>query len=58
MAPLSLPWKDVVAGTAGGVAICAVGHPFDTIKVRLQTQGGGHTALYRGPWDCLTKTLK
>jgi len=55
-------WKNVIAGTAGGVAICAVGHPFDTIKVRLQTQG--HTAqrhqqlLYRNTWDCFVKTLK
>ncbi len=37
-------WKDVAAGTVGGVAICAVGHPFDTLKVRLQTQGGSAVA--------------
>ena len=24
-----------IAGTCGGVAICLVGHPFDTLKVRL-----------------------
>lgn len=24
--------------TAGGLAVVAVGHPFDTVKVRLQTQ--------------------
>lgn len=55
-------WKDVAAGTVGGVAICAVGHPFDTLKVRLQTQGGSAAApatlLYRNTWDCLVKTLK
>lgn len=31
-------WKEITAGTVGGVAICLVGHPFDTLKVRLQTQ--------------------
>ncbi|MES1911344.1 MAG: hypothetical protein MHM6MM_003789 [Cercozoa sp. M6MM] len=29
--------KDLAAGTIAGVAICLVGHPFDTIKVRVQT---------------------
>ena len=30
--------KDIVAGTAGGISVTLVGHPFDTLKVRLQTQ--------------------
>ena len=30
--------KDVTAGTVGGISVVAVGHPFDTLKVRLQTQ--------------------
>jgi hypothetical protein len=30
--------KDVFAGTCGGISVTMVGHPFDTIKVRLQTQ--------------------
>jgi hypothetical protein len=30
--------KDVAAGTAGGIAVVLVGHPFDTLKVLLQTQ--------------------
>ena len=25
--------KDIISGTMGGVAICIVGHPFDTMKV-------------------------
>lgn len=29
---------DLIAGTMAGFAICAVGHPFDTLKVLLQTQ--------------------
>ena len=31
--------RDLIAGTAGGVCGIVVGQPFDTIKVRLQTQG-------------------
>ena len=30
--------KDVFAGTCGGISVTLVGHPFDTLKVRLQTQ--------------------
>ena len=30
--------RDTVAGTCGGIAVVAIGHPFDTLKVRLQTQ--------------------
>ncbi|PWN54392.1 mitochondrial carrier [Violaceomyces palustris] len=32
------PWVDFVAGTAAGLASLLAGHPFDTIKTRLQTQ--------------------
>ena len=32
-----------------------VGHPFDTIKVRLQTTEISH---FRGPVDCLMQTLR
>ena len=49
--------KDVFAGTCGGIAICLVGHPFDTLKVRLQTQPSNQP-LYSGLLDCFTKTLK
>ena len=30
--------KDVAAGTVAGMAVVCVGHPFDTLKVLLQTQ--------------------
>ena len=48
---------DFVAGGAAGCASVVVGHPFDTIKVRLQTSnqgvrsllsGGGVSSLFRG----------
>lgn len=33
----------------------AVGHPFDTVKVRLQTTDTSH---FRGPLDCLLQTVR
>ena len=50
------PVKDFFAGGFGGVCLVAAGHPFDTIKVRLQTQGA--TPVYSGAFDCLTKTIR
>lgn len=46
-------YKGFVAGVFSGITKLAVGHPFDTIKVRLQTNPS-----YSGPIDCLVKTLK
>ncbi|CAN3361186.1 mitochondrial glycine transporter Ymc1p [Diutina catenulata] len=44
-----------VAGMFSGVMKNAVGHPFDTIKVRLQT---APTGRFSGPVDCVMQTLK
>ena len=49
--------KNSVSGTIAGIAITLVGHPFDTMKVRLQTQPAGKP-LYKGLLDCFVKTLK
>eukprot|EP01095_Lingulamoeba_sp_RSL-Kostka_P005635 TRINITY_DN1704_c0_g2_i2.p1 TRINITY_DN1704_c0_g2~~TRINITY_DN1704_c0_g2_i2.p1 ORF type:complete len:301 (-),score=72.71 TRINITY_DN1704_c0_g2_i2:80-982(-) len=49
--------KDIIAGTAGGISICLVGHPFDTIKVRLQAQSGPNP-VYSSTMDCVKKTYK
>lgn len=44
---------DFVAGwVSGGVGLLA-GHPFDTVKTRLQTVAG-----YNGMFDCISKTVK
>eukprot|EP01059_Diplonema_ambulator_P007335 TRINITY_DN16805_c0_g1_i1.p1 TRINITY_DN16805_c0_g1~~TRINITY_DN16805_c0_g1_i1.p1 ORF type:complete len:301 (+),score=34.89 TRINITY_DN16805_c0_g1_i1:93-995(+) len=43
------------AGTASGLACAVVGHPFDTVKVRLQTQPA-ERPVYGGVADCLKKT--
>ncbi|KAK6464237.1 mitochondrial carrier protein [Scheffersomyces coipomensis] len=44
-----------IAGMFSGVTKNAVGHPFDTIKVRLQTSAKGR---FKGPMDCVWQTLK
>eukprot|EP00127_Corallochytrium_limacisporum_P005622 Clim_evm1s210 gene=Clim_evmTU1s210 len=48
--------KDFVAGTAAGMVQVLVGHPLDTIKVRLQTQG--HPQKFSGPMDCAVQTVR
>ncbi|KAJ1927379.1 hypothetical protein IWQ60_002966 [Tieghemiomyces parasiticus] len=45
-----------LAGVASGVTKLAVGHPFDTVKVRLQTEGG--FGRFKGPVDCLRNTIR
>jgi len=50
--------KDVGAGTVGGIAVCLTGHPFDTLKVRLQTQPSGADAIYKGLSDCFLQTVR
>ncbi|GME26395.1 Mitochondrial carrier protein [Neofusicoccum parvum] len=48
-------YKGFVAGVFSGIAKLSVGHPFDTIKVRLQTTDATH---FRGPLDCVLQTLR
>lgn len=42
------------AGIFSGVTKNAVGHPFDTVKVRLQTSEG----RFKGPMECVMKTFQ
>ena len=49
--------KNLVSGTVSGIAVCLVGHPFDTLKVRLQTQPVDRP-VYKGLLDCFVKTMK
>lgn len=49
--------KDIVGGTIGGIGITLVGHPFDTLKVRLQTQSATNP-IYSGLGDCVRKTYQ
>ncbi|CAL4932420.1 unnamed protein product [Urochloa decumbens] len=47
--------KDLAAGTVGGAAQLVVGHPFDTIKVKLQSQPA--PPRYAGAGDAVRQTL-
>eukprot|EP00252_Welwitschia_mirabilis_P024532 TRINITY_DN7314_c0_g1_i1.p1 TRINITY_DN7314_c0_g1~~TRINITY_DN7314_c0_g1_i1.p1 ORF type:complete len:301 (-),score=51.58 TRINITY_DN7314_c0_g1_i1:695-1597(-) len=52
--------KDLVSGTVGGAAQLIVGHPFDTIKVKLQSQpmpAPGQKPLYTGAMDAVKQTV-
>ncbi|KAJ6256359.1 Mitoferrin-2 [Drechslerella dactyloides] len=46
--------RSFVAGGVGGVCAVVVGHPFDLVKVRLQTAEKG---VYSGTLDVVRKTL-
>ncbi|KAM3079341.1 hypothetical protein ACMFMG_005775 [Clarireedia jacksonii] len=48
-------YRGFVAGIFSGVSKLAVGHPFDTIKVRLQTSTASQ---FNGPLQCLLLTLR
>jgi len=45
--------KELAAGGTGGLAMLAVGHPFDTLKVRVQTQ----PHLYKNALQAATLTI-
>ncbi|PON45348.1 Mitochondrial substrate/solute carrier [Parasponia andersonii] len=52
--------KDLTSGTVGGAAQLIVGHPFDTIKVKLQSQPvppPGQPPKYAGAIDAVKQTL-
>lgn len=54
------PLQYFVCGGFGGICTVLVGHPLDTIKVRLQTMPTpkpGEKPLYTGTMDCLKKTI-
>lgn len=52
--------KDLTAGTVGGAAQLIVGHPFDTIKVKLQSQPApvpGQPPKFSGAIDAVKQTI-
>lgn len=52
--------KDLASGTVGGAAQIIVGHPFDTIKVKLQSQPAptpGRPPRYAGAFDAVRQTV-
>lgn len=46
--------RSLAAGATGGVCAVVVGHPFDLVKVRLQTAEKG---VYKGAMDVVRKTV-
>ncbi|XP_029975447.1 solute carrier family 25 member 45 [Salarias fasciatus] len=46
-----MPFLEFVAGSISGAVGLAVGHPLDTVKVRLQAQ-----SVYKGIFHCVAKT--
>jgi len=52
--------KDTIAGGFGGACLVLVGHPLDTIKVKMQTMVvTPRTAPpYTSTLDCALKTIK
>lgn len=55
------PTKEFLAGGFGGVCLVITGHPFDTVKVRLQTMRPSlkknKKPMYAGTLDCAKKIL-
>lgn len=52
--------KDLISGTVGGTAMLISGHPFDTIKVKLQSQPvprPGQQPQYVGAMDAVKQTI-
>lgn len=50
--------KDVICGSAAGVVGKYIEYPFDTVKVRLQSQPDTLPLRYTGPLDCFKKSLQ
>lgn len=50
--------KEYVAGSAAGVAQVVVGHPFDTVKVKLQAHNTtAHGKVYKNAFHCTSRIL-
>lgn len=47
---------DLFSGFLAGINVTLVGHPFETLKVRLQTQPSPPNHVYDGVVDCARKT--
>lgn len=52
--PVTRALIDITSGTIGGIGLVLTGFPFDTVKVRLQTQSYTNP-LYTNAIDCVRK---
>lgn len=48
--------REFIAGQSSGWGLIVAGHPFDTLKVRLQSEGVH--GKFKGPIDCLSTTIR
>jgi mitochondrial ornithine carrier protein len=53
---LSRASKDIAFGSLAGMISKVFEHPFDLVKVRLQTQPSDRPAMYKGAFDCFRQT--
>ncbi|GAA5934745.1 uncharacterized protein JCM15063_003056 [Sporobolomyces koalae] len=51
-------WKDISYGSAAGIVSKLFEHPFDLVKVRLQSQPLDRPLRFKGPLDCMIQTFK
>ncbi|KAI9754224.1 MAG: MutS protein msh4 [Chaenotheca gracillima] len=49
--------KDIAFGSIAGTVGKIIEYPFDTVKVRLQSQPDGVPLRYKGPVDCFRQSL-
>ncbi|KAG0144005.1 hypothetical protein CROQUDRAFT_660544 [Cronartium quercuum f. sp. fusiforme G11] len=54
--PQKHPLKDIGYGSVAGICSKIFEHPFDLVKVRLQSQPLDQALRFRGPFDCFRKT--
>ena len=50
--------KDITFGSIAGIAGKVVEYPFDTVKVRLQSQPDHLPLKYKGPLDCFRQSIQ
>ena len=50
--------KDLTFGSIAGIVGKIIEYPFDTVKVRLQSQPSVPNLLYAGPLDCFRKSIR
>ncbi|KAH6690451.1 mitochondrial carrier domain-containing protein [Plectosphaerella plurivora] len=50
--------EDIVYGSIAGVVGKYIEYPFDTVKVRLQSQPDNQPLRYKGPLDCFRQSIK
>ncbi|MCJ1432994.1 hypothetical protein MMC27_002353 [Xylographa pallens] len=50
--------KDITFGSIAGIIGKTIEYPFDTIKVRLQSQPSALPLRYAGPLDCMRQSLR